>query len=507
MTNSDDKVALEATEPRAPIEAAEATESLEPTEAHERDEDPATSKPAADEPSLVATRPYPQAVEAPDPAAADEPGVGRDDGTDAAAPRLSDVGTTFADWARGRREAARSTLRSHRAAALVIVLGCVGGVLACVLMGIRASQVPGDALVRSDAQARLGAPEHSPSAYARDERLVLQDVEIASKRRGATRDDAIDVSLIATFSNGAMESRTDATLTYTREGDSWICIAATSENASHRALAGVDTQRVTDALDTLLEAADDPDDQRESLVSLYRDASVELGDESFDEESQTSEVRLKLSSSGTFVSYDCTLDARFRFVPASGAWELSSAKVDGRAKDLGFRPLIGTWQGSFTHQESSSSKCLAAREAGLTITIERATLGEEGGALVEGTLTGVAHLHGDLAQDAGETEGDLRLESVPFTGSLATHESEEGLMALLGGGGTQPAAGIVFECTTQDVAGGRVSLTLELGSSSAPDTATATLVSTHSYQDTFLLVVPYEREARFADSFILEKQG
>ena len=54
-------------------------------------------------------------------------------------------------------------------------------------------------------------------------------------------------------------------------------------------------------------------------------------------------------------------------------------------------------------------------------------------------------------------------------------------------------------------AGGTVTLTLQFGLADAPDAATATLTSTHAYEDTILLVLPYQREARFVDSFTLAK--
>ncbi len=167
---------------------------------------------------------------------------------------------------------------------------------------------------------------------------------------------------------------------------------------------------------------------------------------------------------------------------------------------------MGTWQGTFTSQASSSAKCLAAKQTGLVVTVEKATLAQDGDAIIEGKLSGVAHLHPDLDKNADSTEGDETLENVPFAGRISTGGVTQDVIGLLAGNNPKKdVAGIVFECTTQEMSQGKVSLTLTFGTSSKPDAASATLVSTHSYQDTFLLLLPYQRDARFADTFTLEK--
>ena len=245
-------------------------------------------------------------------------------------------------------------------------------------------------------------------------------------------------------------------------------------------------------LDELLQAADTSSDGSESLGSLYRNTTVEVEADNFDQETQTEALTLHLSKPGTFVSYDCRLAAHFRFTEASGAWELVEVRASDGAKDLGFSPLVGTWQGTFRSQQTEVGKCLAASEAGLTVVITSADVKSDGQVLLEGTVSGVAHLHAATADDVQQSEGDLTLSEVPFTGSLAEDSVRQ-------------SAGLVFVCTMQDQAGGQVTLTLEFGSASAPDAASATLESIHPFEDTILLIVPYQREAYYADTFTLVK--
>ena len=442
------------------------------------------------------TKPFPEPVEAPRPEA---PAPTVD------APQLRDVGAAFGEWFRGRTAAAGAFLSTHRRVALVLALACVGAILAMVLWGIDAAQTPSDEQILSDARDRLSAPAHTASAYEVDKPLVFQSAEVVRKQTSGTRHDACDVSIEAVFGNGSIESRADAQLTYVRKDDAWTCSAATVGKASHRALAGVSQERVLGQMGDLLKAADTDSDD-ESLASLYRDARIEVADEAFDADAQTDVLTLHASSTGTFVSYECDLTARFRFASASGAWELVHAQASDNARDLSFAPLVGTWRGTFAHQQAEVGKCLAAGSEGLTVVIEHAALTEGGGARIDGTVSGVAHLHPDLDEDADTTEGDRTLEAVPFSGTLSTGDRDLDVISLLAGNNPKSdAAGIVFDCTAQDLTEGRVTLTLTFGQADAPDAATAALTSTHAYQDYFLLFMPYQRQARFVDHFTLEK--
>lgn len=455
----------------------------------------AESHEPATAPMPTATAKLPGTVEAPDQ---DEPAP--DD-----TPQLRDVGSTLMGWLRGRAQAASAFVSTHRVLLVLISLACMLGVLAVVLFGIDASKMPPDELIKRDAQTRLVPPSYTVGPYADDNPLVLESVEIEGKHNSGSQRDACDVNVVATFTNPGMETQADALLTYTRKGDEWTCIEATVGKASHHATAGVSQQRVIEQVDTLLQEADTAEGS-EPLSALYHGATVEVVGDNFNEEAQTDALILHCSSNGTFVSYECDLTVHFRFAPASGAWELVEAFVSDGARDLGFGPLLGTWTGTFTSQKSSSAKCLAARTNGLTVNVTRAQMTDDGGATIEGTLSGIAHLHADLEADADATEGDADLSEVPFTGTLSSGDVEQDVIGLLAGNNPKRSqAGIVFDCTTQDIAGGVVTLTLEFGQAKAPDAASATLTTTYSYEDTFLLVMAYQREAKFVDSFTLEK--
>ena len=435
---------------------------------------------AATQPMPHVTTPLPEAIPAPEPSEARPPTINVD------APSLADVGSTLAAWVKSRAGAIPAFLGSHRLVALLVAGVCVVALLGGVLWGMRTSHMPSDEQVSADAISHLGAPSHTMGSFDLDEPLVLQSVDIASKRPSGSRRDACTVGVVATFTNAGMETRADGELTYVREGDDWTCTAATIGSASHHATSGVSQSLILAHLDELLQTAEPDDDGRSSLSSLYREASCEVTDVFFDEESQTCEYALHLTSTGTFVAYECDLLASFRFAAASGAWELTSVAASKGAKDLGLSPLQGTWRGTFVSQSAGEGRCLAARDAGLEVTITQATMSDDGEARIVGTVSGIAHLHADLSDDANETNGDLPLAETPFEG-------------------TSDGEGLVFNCQTQDVAGGTVTLTLTFGTSSAPDEATAMLTSAYAYDDTLLLFIPYRRTAHFADTFTLEK--
>ena len=379
-------------------------------------------------------------------------------------PSIGDVGATFVDWLRGRAQAARSFAATHKWTFALAALCVVAAIAGIAYWNARASRMPSDEQIRVDASSRLAAPSYTQSDYAIDEPLALTGIEVEQKSLSDTRRDACVVDVVATFANAGMETRADARLTYVREGDVWTCSAASMERASHHAVAGVDQQKVVEHVGALLAAADQ-DEASESLSSLYHNAAVEVTSEEFDEEEQVDTVVLHCASTGTFVRYECDLTAHFRFAPAAGA-------------------------------------------SGLTVTVTEAQLTDNGGASIKGTLSGVAHMHANLAKDADTTDGDLVLQDTAFTGSLSSGEVDLDVIDLLAGNNPKrDDAGLVFTCTTPDVAAGEVTLTLTFGQSNAPDAATATLTSKHAYDDTILLLIPYQREARFTDHFTLEKVG
>lgn len=482
---ADEAEAVETVETPADDPEVEAVET--PADEPETPGEPKPASVPLSRPDAAATQPMPEATTPlPSPASVPQPATSKPN-VNVEAPSLRDVGHTTTAWLKGRAQAAGAFLSTHRLVAIGVALTCVAAALAITLFGLRSSVMPSDEQIRSDALAHLGSPTHTMGSFDLDEPLVLQAVDIVGKHQSRNRNDGCTVDVVATFANAAMETRADAQLTYVREGDGWTCSAGTIGSASHRATAAIDQQLIFDHLDELLQAADQGEDGRSSLASLYRNATTEVSDAYFDEESQTCEYALHLTSSGTFVAYECDLVASFRFAAASGAWELANASASRGAKDLGFSPLVGTWKGTFVKQSADGGRCLAPRDTGLVVEITKATPAKEGGAVIEGMLTGVAHMHAAIEADTDATDGDQKLDSVPFTG-------------------TCPDEGLVFTCETQDIAGGTVALTLTFGTSSAPDDASAALISNYTYNSTLLYVIPYQRTDHFTDVFTLEKQ-
>lgn len=465
----------------------------------------------SEEPSLTATLRFPVPDELSDDVSDGKPDDASEPTVALEAPRLRDVAATFAGWARAVPRRLGSVVSAHRRLAVASALACIGLVLAGVLFALRQSETPSDRLIMSDARERLSAPTATACDYVSDDPLVLDAVEIARKGASPSRKDACDVALQVRFANAGIEATAGALLTYVRDAnDAWSCEAASVDDVSFRALAGVSTDAVAAHVDTLLRAAGSSEDEGEQLVELYRDADVELVGERFNEEQQTDSLTLHCSRGTAFMSRECDLTAHFRFVPASGAWELAEARVSDGAFDLGFQPLVGTWVGTFQTQQAKGGKCLAAREVGLALTIAKASVNKDGVALVEGTLSGVAHLHDPVEGNVEADEGDELLEDVPFAGTLRTADGTGSVQAdlfglLLGEDEAPSGDGIVFDCVTQDLAHGTVRLTLDFGAGDNPDAATATLTSEHPYLETFALFWTYEATVRYEDTFTLSK--
>ena len=175
------------------------------------------------EPLPEATKPMPEAVEVPDYDDAAEP---------APTPQLADIGADLASWAKGRAAKAGAFLSAHRLLVVLVALVCVGAILAAVLFGINSSQTPPDSLITADVRERLTAPSHTANAYEVDEPLVLQSVDVGSKRPSGTRRDGCEVNAEVIFANSGMETRAEAQLTYVRKGDTWTCTAASTSDAS-----------------------------------------------------------------------------------------------------------------------------------------------------------------------------------------------------------------------------------------------------------------------------------
>ena len=219
------------------------------------------------------------------------------------------------------------------------------------------------------------------------------------------------------------------------------------------------------------------------LVELYANAVAEVSDERFDADAQTDTLTLTLTRSEAFYSYTCTMTVTFAFRQASGQWEVESVSVADGARERSLEALLGTWTGTFQSQDTDGEKCLAAREAGLTVVVS-----EAGGSEVSGTVSGVAHYHERPSKDATGCEGDLALDQAPFTAKLA--ESEDG--------------SLTFEAALPEDVDGSATLTLSFGADGDPSAVTASLTS--SYQHTgSILFFPVDETLTYTDLFSLKK--
>lgn len=400
---------------------------------------------------------------------------------------LQDVAKTAGSFLRGRAAQASAFLARHALVVGVVAIALVGVIFAATLSFRGFASLPDEATFRRDAMSLVTPPEYNGGTYGSDDPLALTALDVTSQKKDPSNSNALAVTGVATFSNGTISALQEVSLSYERSGNGWSCTnAETTGGASFTTSKGIDRDKVAANIDEVLQRADASfaDDGSEvALPTLYAGADVQVTDETFDEASQTDDVTLHLSRSTNFVAYECDVHAAFSFRPGNGMWELTSASASGNAKEISLAPLLGTWTGSFVEQESTTMKCFGAKEQGAVVTINTAERGH-----LAGTISCVAHYHGDLEQDVDTYEGDRAIEEVPFTGNL-----------------TSGGAGLTFECTTPEDASGSVSFVLTFGQSNDPSSALATVTTRHVYTETFLFI-PFEYEAAFTDTYALSKQ-
>lgn len=441
------------------------------------DAEAAASQTAGAQPTAPAspTEQIPPAAESPQPSTPE-------------AATFHDVASTAGSFARGRLARLETFLATHRLALAAAALALVVAAALLALAVRRLLDYP--TASRQDVAAHLAAPAYSGGAYGHDDAPLLSDVRQTARHKDARTPNKCQLTVVATYASDAVEALQEATLTYERGADGWACVAAEpTGSASFRATAGVSEDKLAANVAGLLQRAEaslaqDEATTSSSLPALYGDADVAVTGASFDEDAQTASADLHLTRSSAFTAHECDLHATFAFRPGNGLWELTSATVSPGAKDVQLTPLVGTWEGTFRAQAAADGKCFGAKEAGLQVSI-----GSVSGQRIAGTLSGVAHYHADLSADAEATEGDAALSAVPFQGTLVD-------------GGAQD---ISFACTTPEDARGSVTLTLTFGTPEDPTAATATLTTTHAYTATFLLI-PYQREATFSDTYVLTRQ-
>ena len=399
-----------------------------------------------------------------------------------------DVAGVAGSYARGWVRRASDFLAMHTLLAGVIAALLVAVVLGVVLLARSVADLPDRSLVTKDARARVAAPSYDGGDFGYVDALVLTSTEIDELHKDVSSPNACEAQVTMRYINGYVSAVQDATLRYEHTSDGWRCVEAlVTGSPSFTAERGVDRRRIANSLNVVLLRAESslPDSEGTlSLATIYQGADVTVTNERFDEDTQTDTVTLRVTKASTFTAYECTIDASFAFRPGNGLWELTSATASPGAKQVTLTPLVGTWTGTFESQETAEGKCFGAKEGGLRVTIDSVQ-----GGRVTGTLSGLAHYHPSLSADADSAEGDTRLSDVHFTGTFVEDTSS-----------------IVFLCKTPEDASGSVQLTLVFGLLDDPTAATATLTTTHQYWTTFLLI-PFEHEVTYSDTFALTRAG
>lgn len=287
------------------------------------------------------------------------------------------------------------------------------------------------------------------------------------------------VKVKATASNGAVDSEAVLSGSYVKYEGKWRPLSLNVESVTSRAVKGVNPDSVQENASQILASVKDGN-QNGGLSSIYRDAAVKVGKVSFDEDAQTSKVKLSYAAEDAFSSAKATVTANFTF--ENNAWSLASAQADEGAKTISYDKLIGTWKGAFeetSHGKASGANCYGAEggEPELTITsVDSKSL------KIEGTFTGLIHDHAFLKGDANSCDGDRVMEATPFTATLS--ES------------SYPYGKVGAECTFPSSGGSITQITFGFGTNSDDDPNGAYLEVLHCFQcgpDSFFLPDPAEK--------------
>lgn len=395
---------------------------------------------------------------------------------------------------RGRAALLARLVREHRAAAAALGLLAVASVVLLSLALVRAGTLPGTDTIVADARSSFSAPERPAGDFDASGALVTQDVDVRSVSRSQSAPEGTTspfgasgyatAEVVITYVGQGVRAQRGATLSYALVNGSWSLVGSSDEGLSWQATGGVDDDKIAAGAESLLGRA-----ERElgldGLLDLYAGADVTVASQAFDEEAQTDLVELEWEREGTFESHVCHMSVTFSFAQASGTWEISGIEVADGALEPVLDSVLGTWSGTFQSQETEGSKCLAARDAGLTVTIESVET-SSGVTRATGTVSGLAHYHAHPAQDAASCDGDTMLEEVPFSATRAEGE------------------GVVLEATLPEDVGGTVFLTLSFGDSEDPGRVTARVETTYPTTGT-ILFIPYEETLTYSDTFLLAR--
>ena len=409
------------------------------------------------------------------------------------------------DAKRSPAAGAREFIAAHKPLAIgsVALLAIVVALLA--IAGFRAASVPANDVIIADARTRVNAPDYDGGTWGDASELRVVKVEVKSVNRSEAPQDSSDAQfgasgyatadVVATFENGSVRATKEATLGFAKVSGNWVAIGSeTDAGVSYEPTAGVSEAKLRENVAVLLDRAEQKLDTKKgelSLAGIYANGQVDVAASDYDADAKTDAVTLSCSKTGTFDSYACQVQATFSFRSVSGLWEITDISVPTDAKARGFSPLLGTWTGTFQSQEADGGKCLAAADSPLSITFSAQQAGatDGKGAQVTGTISCLAHFHGQPSRDSQGVTGDEALAGVALTATC----------------GGSSADTITFTGTLPDQAGGKVTVELDFGSSDDAGAATAKVTTSYEKESSFLFI-PYTETVTYTDTYLLRKQ-
>ena len=122
---------------------------------------------------------------------------------------------------------------------------------------------------------------------------------------------------------------------------------------------------------------------------------------------------------------------------------------------------------------------------------------------MEGTVSGVAHYHGRLENDASTNDGDASLEAAGFTGIISPAYDAH----------TGSSLNVECDVDTSALAGtlgpgvttAEVSMQLSFGTDEDPELVMARVTTTYRYEELVLMLFPHQTTARFTDTYALTR--
>ncbi len=384
----------------------------------------------------------------------------------------------------------RESLGRNRGRVVLVVL-VVLAVVAGTGFALRLTQnAPNEELVAADVRGRMPNMAYAAGTWAKDESIDCTSVNVTSIEAveegvswGMPQSYAIRAE--ALFEGDTVTVVRTVTGTYQRTDTQWVLVGDLAvESTSYTATGGVSEELVARNGSVVAQAADDGSG---ALAEAYAGATFEATDVSFSEGSGTCTATLHATRSEGFTNFSCEMECSFSFV--DGVWELRDATASDDALDTKYEALEGTWVGTYQGSEDSQTACYGASAQSFVVTIDSVSAGGE----VAGAVTALAHYHDPAEADQNSTDGDTTIESTAFTGSIDTSHDD------------QTGSSLNVRASVPDTADGSFSFVLGFGTEANPSGAVARATTTHSYTETFLMLIPYGTTVTYTDTYGLAR--